>query len=193
MAIHRYDPPVKPTTEGNVMAKPYKCPSCTKSFDIPQQLGAHRRFEHPGTAGRAKTTTKTKATSNGNGNGHAVKTMLSTTSETGVVRRYLDWLESDAARPGRRFDPDVALARVDEINTELADDTTSTIRRLTLIQERRDLETLIGDGADGAADGVELEDEFVKVAAAYAQRKGISRAAFREFGVPASVLTAAGI
>jgi hypothetical protein len=38
-----------------------------------------------------------------------------------------------------------------------------------------------------------LESAFIKHAKAYAERKGITKAAFREVGVPAEVLTKAGI
>ena len=38
-----------------------------------------------------------------------------------------------------------------------------------------------------------LEADFVKTAAKYAERKGISYAAWRELGVPADVLKKAGI
>ena len=38
-----------------------------------------------------------------------------------------------------------------------------------------------------------LEDEFVDAASGYSQRKGISYTAWRELGVPASVLKRAGI
>jgi hypothetical protein len=38
-----------------------------------------------------------------------------------------------------------------------------------------------------------LESDFVKTASKYAERKGISYAAWRELGVPADVLKKAGI
>jgi hypothetical protein len=44
-----------------------------------------------------------------------------------------------------------------------------------------------------AADTSELEADFVKVARSYGDRRGIAYAAWREVGVPAAALTAAGI
>jgi hypothetical protein len=38
-----------------------------------------------------------------------------------------------------------------------------------------------------------IEDDFVKVVANYSKRQGISYASWREVGVPASVLTRAGL
>ena len=44
-----------------------------------------------------------------------------------------------------------------------------------------------------ARDVTALEDEFVGVAKAYSERNGISYQAWREVGVPAAVLSHAGI
>jgi len=66
------------------------------------------------------------------------------------------------------------------------------LKRLQLAQEELDLtDELVR--IDQGVDTGELEVEFVKVAASYASRKGISYAAFRQVGVPASVLKDAGI
>jgi hypothetical protein len=46
---------------------------------------------------------------------------------------------------------------------------------------------------DHAARLPELEEAFVNVAASWAKRSGISAAALREVGVPASVLRRAGL
>ena len=53
---------------------------------------------------------------------------------------------------------------------------------------QRELETM-GAKVDLSA----LESDFVKTASKYAQRKGISYAAWRELGVSADVLKKAGI
>jgi hypothetical protein len=49
------------------------------------------------------------------------------------------------------------------------------------------------DRLDAADDITGLERDFVKVARGYAQRKGISYAAWRELGVSPDVLRRAGI
>ena len=46
---------------------------------------------------------------------------------------------------------------------------------------------------DSAVDMEAIEAAFVKVAAAYSDRQGISYSSWREVGVPASVLKRAGI
>ena len=65
--------------------------------------------------------------------------------------------------------------------------------RLHLLQERRDLEDELESMNGGGVDLRALEGEFVKAAKSYSQRKGVSYAAWREVGVPASVLRQAGI
>jgi hypothetical protein len=49
------------------------------------------------------------------------------------------------------------------------------------------------DRLDAADDLTSLERDFVKVAKGYAERKGISYAAWRELGVAPDVLRKAGI
>jgi hypothetical protein len=46
---------------------------------------------------------------------------------------------------------------------------------------------------DDSADITALETDFIRVAGAYAQRKGITYHAFRAVGVPAATLKKAGI
>jgi hypothetical protein len=70
--------------------------------------------------------------------------------------------------------------------------TADPIKWLELIQKRLDLEERLSDqGVD--VDLAQLEADFVAAAAGYAERKGISYSAFRESGVPAATLKAAGI
>ncbi|MDH3729978.1 MAG: hypothetical protein OES13_02460 [Acidimicrobiia bacterium] len=68
----------------------------------------------------------------------------------------------------------------------------NSLRRVELVQRRLDLErqlSALGDKDDRDA----LEKQFIRYARSYSERKSISRAAWREAGVPASVLQAAGI
>lgn len=108
-----------------------------------------------------------------------------------AVRQYLDALESSRPKRGRRRTREAVekrLAAVDE-RLEVAD----ALSRLHLLQERRDLEEELGSMNGGGMDLKALEAEFVKAARAYSHRKGVSYAAWREVGVPASVLRQAGI
>jgi hypothetical protein len=67
----------------------------------------------------------------------------------------------------------------------------SPIREVELIQQRLDLDAQLAQ-IDQAQRLPELEEAFVKAAASWAKRTGISAAALREVGVPASVLRQAG-
>ncbi len=66
------------------------------------------------------------------------------------------------------------------------------LRRLELVQRRIDLQAELA-GMDDNVDMSGLESEFVSVAKPYAERKGISYEAWREAGVSAATLKAAGI
>jgi hypothetical protein len=68
----------------------------------------------------------------------------------------------------------------------------SPIREVELIQQRLDIDAQLAQ-IDQAARLPELEEAFVNVAASWAKRTGISAAALREVGVPASVLRPAGL
>lgn len=111
-----------------------------------------------------------------------------------AVRSYLNALDrqmQEGSRRGPRFDPDKARARLTAIEAEEA--SADPLARLLLIQERLDLTArldAVGDTGDPVDDTV---DGFVANAADWAARKGITYKAFREFGVPADVLKAAGV
>jgi hypothetical protein len=108
-----------------------------------------------------------------------------------VIRGYLEALESSRPKRGRKRTTDSVQRRLDAVRKELPGSTGLT--RVHLIQERMDLESelanLSGQGVDVSA----LEGAFVKVAAEYGSRKGISYTAWREAGVDAAVLKKAGI
>jgi hypothetical protein len=107
-----------------------------------------------------------------------------------VVRRYLEAVLSQQVRRSRKRSPEVVRERLDAIERELAG--APVVIRLQLLQERLDLvEELESSGS--AERMSELEDEFVRAARAYGDRKGISYAAWREIGVSAAVLKRAGI
>lgn len=107
-----------------------------------------------------------------------------------AVRRYLEALEASRPKRGRKRTPDSIKKRLAAIEDELAD--ANPVKRLQLVQERLDLNAELSAG-DDTEDLSALEAEFVKAAKPYSERKGISYAAWREMGVPASTLSAAGI
>lgn len=109
-----------------------------------------------------------------------------------AVRDYLDAIESSKPRRGRRRTPESIASRLAKIEAEFSD--ASSLRRLQLAQERLNLRDELAELENQASvDLNELEAAFVQHAANYADSKGISYAVWREAGVEARVLRAAGI
>jgi hypothetical protein len=108
-----------------------------------------------------------------------------------AVKAYLDALERHRPRRGRQRTPDTIKTRLAAIEQQLAD--ASSLKRLQLTQERRDLEVELASKSAGAVDLSALEAGFVSYAKAYGESKGIAYATWRELGVPADVLKRAQI
>lgn len=107
-----------------------------------------------------------------------------------AVRGYLEALEV-TRRPGRPVTRESLEKRVAKLQTKV-DQEENAARRVDLIQERLDAERQLEELTD-RPDVDALEKEFVDVAAEYSERKGITYSAWREAGVPAATLKAAGI
>jgi hypothetical protein len=107
-----------------------------------------------------------------------------------AVRRYLEALEAHKPRRGRKRTTESMKKRLKSVEDEIA--TADPLKRLHLVQERFDLETAL-EASEAKVDLDQLEKDFVKSAAPYSDRKGISYSAWRELGVPAAVLEKAGI
>lgn len=121
----------------------------------------------------------------------AHKAALAAGREEGrIVRKYLEAIEQTKPRRGRKRSPDAIVKRLAVIEDELLD--ADPLSRLHLIEERQRLQAAL-EQADDAVDHSELEEEFVRVAKAYGERKGISYSAWRAVGVSASVLQRADI
>jgi hypothetical protein len=113
-------------------------------------------------------------------------------AENKSVRDYLDALDANRPTRGRKRTVESISDRVAAIEASLSD--ASATKRLTLVQERLDLQAEIEAlAAAGSVDMTSLEASFVNAAAAYGGRRGISYAAWREVGVSATTLKAAGI
>ena len=104
-----------------------------------------------------------------------------------AVRRYLEALEANRPRRGRKRSPESIKKRLDTIETEIA--TADPLRRVHLVQERSNLQAML-EASESNVDIDELEKDFVTAAAPYSERKGITYATWREVGVPAGVLEA---
>jgi hypothetical protein len=107
-----------------------------------------------------------------------------------AVRDYLAAVET-GRKPGRRADPASIEERITRIQVEI-DGEPDPAKRVEHIQRRLDLEQRLVEMQD-QPDLEALEREFVAAAAEYSARKGISYTAWREAGVPAAALKAAGI
>lgn len=113
-------------------------------------------------------------------------------TENKVVRDYLDALTANAPKRGRKRTAETVEARISAVNDAMGE--ASATKRLTLVQERLDLKAeLDGMNQSGSVDMDGLEAGFIKAAASYGGRRGISYAAWREVGVSAVTLKAAGI
>jgi len=109
--------------------------------------------------------------------------------ESRIVKSYLDALGS--RRPGRPVTPDSVRERIGKIDSKLGQEG-DQLRRLDLIQAKLDAEEQLAS-ASRVVDLADIEAEFVAIAKAYSQRKGISYSAWREIGVSPTVLKTAGI
>jgi hypothetical protein len=107
-----------------------------------------------------------------------------------AVRRYLEALEGHRPRRGRRRTTDSIELRLAQIAAHL--DRADPVSRVHMIQERINLEAEQHEtaGDDGFA---ALEEDFVRTARQYGERRGLSYAAWRSAGVSAAVLRRAGV
>ena len=111
-------------------------------------------------------------------------------NEGRTVRRYLDALEANRPKRGRKRTAESVQKRLRAIEHELA--SADKLNELKLTQERLDLQReleMLGAKEDLAG----LENDFVKVARSYSERQGISYGAWRSVGVSAAVLKRAGV
>jgi hypothetical protein len=107
-----------------------------------------------------------------------------------AVRTYLEALRTNKPKRGRKRTPDSVKKRIAEIDAELP--FADAVRQLRLTQDRIDLQDEL-EALESVVDISAAEAAFVNVAKAYGTRNKITYAAWREVGVPAAVLKAAGI
>jgi hypothetical protein len=111
-------------------------------------------------------------------------------TEGAAVRRYLVALENHKPRRGRKRTPESMKRRLNAIEQSLPK--VDPLLRVHLLQERIDLEHAL-EASHETVDLKALEDDFIKAAKTYGERKRISYAAWREAGVDAAILKRAGI
>lgn len=109
--------------------------------------------------------------------------------QTKVVERYLRSLERVKAQKKRSATPEEIERKLGEIQSALV--SAQGIERLELLQQREDFQrTALEAEPENHA---ELEHQFIAVAKSFGDRKGVSYSTWREFGVPKTVLDAAGV
>jgi hypothetical protein len=109
-------------------------------------------------------------------------------AETNTVAAYLTALRAPKVPARSRDALRKRRAQIEQWITEES----SPIREVELIQQRLNIDAELAQ-IEQAARLRELEEAFVNVAASWAKRTGVTAAALREVGVPASVLRRAGL
>lgn len=109
--------------------------------------------------------------------------------EARAIKSYLKAL--DGRKPGRPVTKE-SLERRLEKTTEKIESEENPLKTIELIQTRLDMEDQLSQ-LEESANLEELEAEFIDHVKSYSDRKKISYTAWREYGVPAATLRAAGV
>lgn len=109
--------------------------------------------------------------------------------EARAIKAYLEAMQ--ARRPGRPVTKESLEKRLAAVNEQL-DKIENPLEAVELIQKRLDIQESMSQLED-ASNFEDLEAGFITHAKSYSERKDISYTAWREFGVPAATLRAAGI
>lgn len=109
--------------------------------------------------------------------------------EARAIKGYLNALR--ARKPGRPVTRESLKRRlvqtIEKIETE-----ENPLKAVELVQTRLDIEDQLSK-LDESANFEELEADFIDHVKSYSDRKEISYTAWREYGVPAATLRAAGV
>lgn len=109
--------------------------------------------------------------------------------EARAIKGYLRAIADK--KPGRPVTKESLTKRLESVDSKI-EESDNPLKTVDLIQSKLDIEQALKD-LDDAADIQTLEADFVEHAASYSERKGVSYTAWRDFGVPARVLRAAGV
>ncbi len=113
------------------------------------------------------------------------KAMSEGRAQSKAINRYLEFLEESKPRRGRRRDLSRIHEQIASIDAVLPE--AHGLRKVDLMQQRADLAGEL-ERNRGLDDRDQLEADFVKYAAAYSERKGISYKTWLAFGVPTTIL-----
>ncbi len=112
-------------------------------------------------------------------------------TEGNAVRAYLEALEANKPKRGRKRTEATVRKQLEAVNEQLDDAT--PLAKLQLIQKQFDLGAELESFGEETVDMTELEEGFIAAAAGYSERKKIGYAAFRAVGVRPDILRQAGI
>ncbi|MDQ4071161.1 MAG: hypothetical protein M3203_17075 [Actinomycetota bacterium] len=108
-------------------------------------------------------------------------TTTMTTDDEQIVAQYLQAIEASRAAPEGFLDPDKAAPRL-------------AGGEMVAGEDQEGLETVLAESVPGSQAQIrKLEEEFVRVAARYSARRGMTYESWRQAGVDGDVLTRAGI
>ncbi len=107
-----------------------------------------------------------------------------------VIREYLEAIERNRPRRGRKRTRDTVEKQLGQVDVLLED--AEPLDRLHLIQRKIDLETEL-ENLKNKVDIRDLESRFVAAAKEYSDRKGLSYDAWHALGISNEVLERAGI
>jgi hypothetical protein len=109
--------------------------------------------------------------------------------EARAVKAYLKAIDTRSS--GRQPSKDTLQGRLDKINEKIRA-TEDPLKTVDLLQSKLDIAKALSQAGD-QDDFEQTEKAFIQNVKHYSERKGITYTAWREFGVPAKVLRAAGL
>jgi hypothetical protein len=110
--------------------------------------------------------------------------------ETKAIKAYLEAI-SVPRRRGRPITPETLETKIADLDQRIRDED-NPLARVELFQARLDAQEAL-DQLTATVDLHALEVGFIEYAGSYSERKGLTWPAWREAGVSAEVLRAAGI
>jgi hypothetical protein len=110
--------------------------------------------------------------------------------ETKAIKAYLEAI-SVPRRRGRPITPETLETKIADLDQRIRDED-NPLARVELFQARLDAQEAL-DQLTATVDLDALEVGFIEYAGSYSERKGLTWPAWREAGVSAEVLRAAGI
>lgn len=111
-------------------------------------------------------------------------------AEGRIIREYLDAVEANRPKRGRKRTPESITRRLKVITKELA--AADSVTKVRLVQERLDLQRELKK-MKTKVDLEAIEKQFLRVAKRFSERNNITFDAWREVGVSPDVLKRAGI